>query len=68
MPVFTSEASESILGAVLERLNSTGAACHEETIGDYASFINIQNNMPSLGDTPFYDYKYVFHLLLQLDA
>lgn len=58
MPIFTPDASESILGAVLERLNSTGAACHEETIGDYASFINIQNNMSSLGDTPFYDYKY----------
>lgn len=64
MPLFTAEASESILGAVLERLNSTGAACHEETIGDYASFINIQNNMSFLGDTPFYDYKYQFFLSL----
>ncbi|KAF8586613.1 hypothetical protein K439DRAFT_1386873 [Ramaria rubella] len=59
MPLFTSEASESILGAVLERLNSTGAACHEETIGDYASFINIEDGMPALGDTPFYDYKMI---------
>ena len=55
MPLFTFVASESILGAVLERLNSPGAACHKETIGDYTSFINIQNDMPSLGD--FY-YKY----------
>lgn len=59
MPIITSEASESILGAVFERLNTTGAACHEETIGDYASFINIENGMPQLGDTPFYDYKSV---------
>lgn len=59
MPIITSEASESILGAVFERLNSTGAACHEETIGDYASFINIENGMPQLGDTPFYDYKMI---------
>ncbi|GJJ15110.1 hypothetical protein Clacol_009385 [Clathrus columnatus] len=59
MPIITSDASESILGAVFERLNSTGAACHEETIGDYASFINIENGMPELGDTPFYDYKMI---------
>ncbi|KAF8512552.1 hypothetical protein BU17DRAFT_54049 [Hysterangium stoloniferum] len=59
MPIFTPEASESVLGAVLERLNSTGAACHEETIGDYASFINIGNGMPELGDAPFYDYKMI---------
>lgn len=58
MPIFTPEASESVLGAVLERLNFTGAACHEETIGDYASFINMGNGMPELGDTPFYDYKW----------
>ncbi|GJJ15092.1 hypothetical protein Clacol_009367 [Clathrus columnatus] len=32
---------------------------HEETIGDCASFINIVNGMPELGDTPFYDYKLI---------
>ncbi|KAI0329281.1 hypothetical protein GY45DRAFT_1416531 [Cubamyces sp. BRFM 1775] len=57
MPTLTSEAIESALGAVIERANSTGALCHEETIGDYASFINIQNNRSDLGNQPFYDYK-----------
>ena len=33
MPTLTSEAIESALGAVIERANSTGALCHEETIG-----------------------------------
>lgn len=29
------EAIEASLGSVIERTNSTGALCHEETIGDY---------------------------------
>lgn len=33
MPILTSEAVEAVLGAVIERANSTGALCHEETIG-----------------------------------
>lgn len=33
MPIMTPEAIETVLGAVLERANSTGALCHEETIG-----------------------------------
>ena len=33
MPTLTSDAIESALGAVIERANSTGALCHEETIG-----------------------------------
>ena len=33
MPTLTSEAIEAALGAVIERVNSTGALCHEETIG-----------------------------------
>lgn len=52
----TSDASEAILGAVLERLNTTGAICHEETIGDYASFVNINNNQSYLGNAPSYSY------------
>ncbi|KAF4621368.1 hypothetical protein D9613_001000 [Agrocybe pediades] len=38
MPLLTPDAIEDALGAVIERANSTGALCHEETIGDYASF------------------------------
>ncbi len=33
MPLLTSNATEAALGAVIERANSTGALCHEETIG-----------------------------------
>ena len=41
MPTLTAEAIEAALGAVIERANSTGALCHEETIGDYASFVSL---------------------------
>ena len=33
MPLLTPNAIEDALGAVIERANSTGALCHEETIG-----------------------------------
>jgi hypothetical protein len=60
MPVLSSDAIEAALGAVLERANATdGELCHEETISDYASWINIQNNQSELGSTPFYDYKMI---------
>lgn len=61
MPILTSDAIEAALGAVIERVNSTGALCHEETIGkilaifllailtslkgDYASFVRINNRI-----------------------
>ncbi|KAK4508256.1 hypothetical protein PRZ48_001994 [Zasmidium cellare] len=39
-------AIEAVIAAVLERLNKTsGVICHEETIGDYATFLNLQNNI-----------------------
>ena len=56
LPVISPDAAEAILGAVLERSNTTGALCHEETIGDYASFVNMQNNQSNLGNTPSYSY------------
>ncbi|KZP01238.1 hypothetical protein CALVIDRAFT_474889 [Calocera viscosa TUFC12733] len=59
MPLLQSDAIEAALGAVLERANTTGALCHEETIGDYASFVNMGNNMSELGNTPYYDYKMI---------
>ncbi|KAI9001558.1 hypothetical protein BD414DRAFT_453177 [Trametes punicea] len=68
MPTLSSEAIESALGAVIERANTTGALCHEETIGDYASFINIQNNRSDLGNQPYYDYKMIDTDLLLLPA
>ncbi|THU89762.1 hypothetical protein K435DRAFT_728809 [Dendrothele bispora CBS 962.96] len=68
MPIMTSESIESVLSAVIERANSTGALCHEETIGDYASFVNIQNHQPELGNEPFYDYKMIDTGLLLFPA
>lgn len=51
-------AIESVLGGVLERINATsGEVCHEETIGDYATFVNIGEGKPESGNEPFYDYK-----------
>ncbi|RDX43809.1 hypothetical protein OH76DRAFT_1409762 [Lentinus brumalis] len=68
MPTLTSEAIEAALGAVIERANSTGALCHEETIGDYASFVNMANGHPELGNEPYYDYKMIDTDLLLLPA
>ncbi|KAI1797436.1 hypothetical protein LXA43DRAFT_984433 [Ganoderma leucocontextum] len=68
MPTLTAEAIESALGAVIERANSTGALCHEETIGDYASFVNMGNSHPELGNQPYYDYKMIDTDLLLLPA
>jgi len=51
-------AIEAVIGAVLERINRTdGSVCHEETIGDYATYLNLQNNITSVD--PQYDYKMV---------
>ncbi|KAH8658510.1 hypothetical protein BX600DRAFT_439672 [Xylariales sp. PMI_506] len=41
-------AMEAIISAVIDRLNTTdGSVCHEETIGDYATWTNIQDNITS---------------------
>lgn len=41
-------AMEAVIGAALERVNRTdGSVCHEETIGDYATFVNLQKNITS---------------------
>lgn len=51
-------AIESVIGGVLERINVTsGEVCHEETIGDYATLVNIDEGQPQKGNEPFYDYK-----------
>ncbi len=71
MPIMSPPAIESALAAVLERLYVAGTnaqpkeiifegeVCHEEAIGDYASFVNIANNRSDLGSTPFFDYKMI---------
>lgn len=41
-------AIEAVIAAVLERVNRTdGSVCHEETIGDYATYLNEQMNITS---------------------
>ncbi|KAK3117370.1 hypothetical protein LTR53_001360 [Teratosphaeriaceae sp. CCFEE 6253] len=51
-------AVEAVIAAVLERLNRTdGSACHEETIGDYATYLNLEKNITSTA--PGCDYKMV---------
>ncbi|KAF7183731.1 hypothetical protein CNMCM7691_004081 [Aspergillus felis] len=56
-------AMEAVLGSVCERINATdGSACHEETIGDYATWLHLQENVTStviicdykMVDTDFY--------------
>lgn len=47
-PILSAEATEAVISAVLERLNFTdGSVCHEETIGDYATYLNLQDNVTS---------------------
>jgi hypothetical protein len=51
-------ATEAVISAVLERINRTdGSVCHEETIGDYATYLNEQKNITSTA--PQYDYKMI---------
>jgi hypothetical protein len=51
-------AIEAVISAVLERINRTdGSVCHEETIGDYATYLNMQDNITSTA--PQYDYKMI---------
>jgi hypothetical protein len=56
LPVISQTSAEAILGAVIERTNETGTLTHEETVGDYASFINMGNNQSYLGNEPSYSY------------
>jgi hypothetical protein len=47
-PILSQNAIEAVIGSVLERINRTdGSACHEETIGDFATFMNIQDGKKS---------------------
>lgn len=36
-----------------------GTVCHEETLGDYASYTNIQEGHPELGGRLYCDYKMI---------
>lgn len=51
-------AIEAVIAAVLERVNiSDGSVAHEETIGDYATYLSEQMNKTSTA--PQYDYKMI---------
>lgn len=51
-------ALEAVIGAVIERINNTdGTVCHEENLGDYASFLARQDGIDS--SAPTCDYKMV---------
>lgn len=42
-PILSPDAVEAVIGSVLERINrNDGSACHEEVIGDFATFLNLQ--------------------------
>lgn len=57
-PILSDGAIEAVISAVLERINRTdGSVCHEETIGDYATYLNLQLNISSTA--PQYDYKMI---------
>lgn len=61
-------AMEAVLGAVLERMNrSDGSVCHEETIGDYATWLNLQDNITSTAPSCSYimiDSDYYLPILM----
>jgi hypothetical protein len=46
--ILSEDAVEAVVGSVLERVNrSDGSACHEEVVGDYATFLNLQEGIGS---------------------
>ncbi|KAF2794194.1 hypothetical protein K505DRAFT_361297 [Melanomma pulvis-pyrius CBS 109.77] len=52
-------AIEAVIGSVLERINKNdGSACHEEVIGDFATYMNIQDHN-LVSDSPTCDYKMI---------
>lgn len=56
--VLSEEAIEAVIGSVLERVNHTdGTVCHEEVLGDYATYHNAKNNVSS--SAPGCDYKMI---------
>lgn len=62
-------AMEAVIGAVLERINRTdGSACHEETIGDYVTYLNLERNVSSIEadfDYNMVDTDYFLPVLMQ---
>jgi hypothetical protein len=56
--VLSKEAIEAVIGAVIERINRTdGTVCHEEVLGDYATYLNL--NEGTFSFKPRCDYKMI---------
>jgi hypothetical protein len=68
LPALTNEAIEAVIGSVLERINrADGSACHEETIGDYATYMNLQDGHASTAyrcDYSMVDTDYFLPILM----
>ncbi|RJE26435.1 hypothetical protein PHISCL_01236 [Aspergillus sclerotialis] len=60
---------EAVIGAVLERVNrDDGSVCHEEVIGDYATWTNMQENKTSTAmscDYKMVDTEFFLPVLMQ---
>jgi len=67
-PVLTHTATEAVIGSVLERIDHTdGSVCHEEIIGDYAAFLNLEDGTPSTAarcDYSMIDTDYFLPILM----
>lgn len=61
---------EAVIGSVLERVNRTdGSACHEESIGDWATFMNLEEGNGSIEyrcDYAMVDTNYFVLILMVL--
>jgi hypothetical protein len=62
-------AIEAVIASVLERISQAdGSACHEETIGDYATWLNLKKNIISTSaqcDYKMVDTDYYLPVLMQ---
>ena len=69
LPVLSENVVEAVIGSVLERINRTdGSACHEETIGDYATYMNLREGIGSTAyrcDYSMVDTDYFVPILMQ---
>jgi hypothetical protein len=69
LPVLTESVTEAVIGSVLERINRTdGSTCHEEIVGDFATYLNLQEGIASTAyrcDYSMVDTDYFLPILMQ---
>ncbi|KAI8936623.1 hypothetical protein NX059_007022 [Plenodomus lindquistii] len=57
-PILSEAAIEAVMAAVLERVDrGTGTVCHEEVLGDYATYLNAKDGI--ISSAPRCNYKMV---------